>query len=296
MVAVNEKLRPGAGPQNLPVGDYYLLQDTLYRAAALTDSGGNIVEAYGCDAYGNTLIFTGADSSGNWWGDSATQSNFGANDIIYCGYRYDPETENYYVRNRFYSPTLGRWLTRDPIGYQGGVNLYEYVGGDPAGNMDPAGAVSPDRGLPLRPHGPGGPLEPPRNEKVRCARADTCAALLRKTMILIAVVASHAAWDAAHPAAGFPAGRHAVEVGDYERALARCFGIYAEKCRRPPRCSGASPAPVRPPEPAPQPAVRAVPTPWPRPSFHLPPPPPAPAVGAVAITILLIIILSPVGA
>ncbi len=149
MVAINEKLMPGAGRQNLPASGYYLLQDTLYRAAALTDSGGNIVEAYGCDAYGNTLIFTGADSSGNWWGDSATQSNFGANDIIYCGYRYDPETENYYVRNRFYSPTLGRWLTRDPIGYQGGVNLYEYVGGDPAGNVHPEGAQGCTCGVPM---------------------------------------------------------------------------------------------------------------------------------------------------
>lgn len=34
------------------------------------------------DAYGNTLIFTAADSSGNWWSDSAVQSSCGANDII----------------------------------------------------------------------------------------------------------------------------------------------------------------------------------------------------------------------
>ncbi len=139
MVAVNEKLMPGAGPQNLPAGNYYLLQDTLYRAAALTNSSGNVVEAYDCDAYGNTLIFTAADPSGNWWGASAAQSDYGANDIIYCGYRLDPETENYYVRNRYYSPVLGRWLTRDPIGYQGGINLYEYVGSAPVGNVDSTG-------------------------------------------------------------------------------------------------------------------------------------------------------------
>ena len=29
--------------------------------------------------------------------------------------------------NRHYSPALGRWITRDPIGYAGGINLYEYV-------------------------------------------------------------------------------------------------------------------------------------------------------------------------
>ena len=148
MVAINEKLMPGAERQHLPASDYYLLQDTLYRAAALTNSSGNVVEAYDCDAYGNTITFTAPDSSGNWWSDSATQSSFGANEIIFCGYRYDPETENYYVRNRYYSPTLGRWLQRDPIGYQGGINLYEYVGGDPAGNVDPtAYASSLDRYL-----------------------------------------------------------------------------------------------------------------------------------------------------
>jgi RHS repeat-associated protein len=67
------------------------------------------------------------------------QSSYGANEIIYCGYRYDPESENYYVRNRYYSPTLGRWLTRDPIGYEGGINLYAYVASSPVGNVDAAG-------------------------------------------------------------------------------------------------------------------------------------------------------------
>jgi RHS repeat-associated protein len=99
----------------------------------------SIFERRGNDAYGNTLIFTAADSSGNWWSDSAVQSSYGANDIIYCGYRYDAETDNYYVRNRYYSPILGRWLTRDPIGYQGGANLYGYVGGTAPAVADPQG-------------------------------------------------------------------------------------------------------------------------------------------------------------
>ena len=51
----------------------------------------------------------------------------------------DPETELYYVRNRTYSPTIGRWVQRDPIGYSGGINLYEYVGGRAVENLDPSG-------------------------------------------------------------------------------------------------------------------------------------------------------------
>jgi RHS repeat-associated protein len=129
------------GPQSLPAGYYYLLQDTLYRAMALTNSSGSVVEAYDTDAYGNTLIFTGPGADGTWFTDDDVQSSYGANEIIYCGYRYDPESETYYVRNRYYAPTLGRWLTRDPIGLAGGTNLYEYVGGVAVGAADPNGEV-----------------------------------------------------------------------------------------------------------------------------------------------------------
>ncbi len=127
------------GAQNLPVGAYYLLQDLLYRAVALTNSTGAIVEAYGTDAYGNTLIFTAPDPSGNWFSSGATQSAFGANEIIFCGYRFDPETILYYVRNRTYGPALGRWLQRDPIWYVDGENLYGYVGGTVLSLRDPHG-------------------------------------------------------------------------------------------------------------------------------------------------------------
>ena len=119
------------GAQNLAAGSYYLLQDLLYRAVALTNSGGYIVEAYDTDAYGNTLIFIEPGSDGRWFTDDDVQSDYGANEIIYCGYRFDSETQLYYVRNRTYNPVLGRWLQRDPIGYSGGINLYEYVGGWP---------------------------------------------------------------------------------------------------------------------------------------------------------------------
>ena len=66
---------------------------------------------------------------------------FAENEILTGGSRYnaDAETQNYYVRNRYYLPTLGRWLTRDPIGYQGGINLYEYVRSSPVGNVDGEG-------------------------------------------------------------------------------------------------------------------------------------------------------------
>ena len=40
---------------------------------------------------------------------------------------------------RWYAPYFARWLSRDPIGYDGGANLYEYCGGNPVRAVDPSG-------------------------------------------------------------------------------------------------------------------------------------------------------------
>ena len=57
----------------------------------------------------------------------------------YTGRRIDPETGLYYYRARYYSPNLGRFMQTDPIGYQGGINLYAYVGNSPTFLRDPTG-------------------------------------------------------------------------------------------------------------------------------------------------------------
>jgi len=62
------------------------------------------------------------------------------NELLYTGRRRDPETGLQLNRNRFYHSGLGRWVNRDPIGYEGGtLNLYEYVGGMPTIGLDPQG-------------------------------------------------------------------------------------------------------------------------------------------------------------
>jgi RHS repeat-associated protein len=44
-----------------------------------------------------------------------------------------------YYGYRYYNPVTGRWLSRDPIGERGGINLYGFVGNDPVGRIDKYG-------------------------------------------------------------------------------------------------------------------------------------------------------------
>ncbi len=57
----------------------------------------------------------------------------------FTGREWDPETSLYYYRARYYDPTIGRFLSEDPIRWAGGMNLYAYVGDDPLNRFDPIG-------------------------------------------------------------------------------------------------------------------------------------------------------------
>jgi RHS repeat-associated protein len=51
----------------------------------------------------------------------------------------DTESGLYYNWHRFYDPETGRYISADPIGLAGGINLYAYTGGDPINWIDPEG-------------------------------------------------------------------------------------------------------------------------------------------------------------
>lgn len=61
---------------------------------------------------------------------------------LYTGRRFSSLTSQYFNRNRCYSPALGRFISKDPIGFNGGMNLYRYADNNPMRWVDPMGLSS----------------------------------------------------------------------------------------------------------------------------------------------------------
>ncbi len=110
---------------------YYYLKDHLNTVLALTDESGVVVESYEYDAWGNVRVFDASQTE-------LAQSAFG-NRYTFQGREISWATGLYYFRARWYDPVTGRWLSKDPIGISGGLNLYAFCENDPVNNIDPLG-------------------------------------------------------------------------------------------------------------------------------------------------------------
>jgi RHS repeat-associated protein len=99
--------------------------DHLGSTMLLTDSAGNVTAAYEYDSYGNTTYTTNpAATVFRWHGTLGVITQ--ANGLIN-------------MRARMYNPRIMRFLNQDPIGFQGGMNWFAFVGGNPISRVDPLG-------------------------------------------------------------------------------------------------------------------------------------------------------------
>jgi RHS repeat-associated protein len=102
------------------------------RVTLIPDIQGSIIGSLSSNT--GTLTKAGFQTYGE--STSTANTNFG-----YTGARL-AIAGLYDMRARFYSPAIGRFLSTDPIGSSGGVNLYAYVGNDPLNFTDPSGLMA----------------------------------------------------------------------------------------------------------------------------------------------------------
>jgi RHS repeat-associated protein len=105
------------------------IADAQGSVIAETNSAQAVTTGFGYEPYGKTTQ-TGASSG---------------NSQQYTG-RENDGTGLYYYRARYYSPTTGRFVSEDPIGFSGGPNAYAYVRGNPVQLVDSLGLKGSDPG------------------------------------------------------------------------------------------------------------------------------------------------------
>ncbi len=107
---------------------YFIHTDQLNTPRAVTDQSSALVWQWNSDAFGSTPA--------NATPSSASPFVFS---LRFPGQSFDAETNLHYNYFRDYDPQTGRYIQSDPIGLQGGINTYGYVGGNPLRFTDPNG-------------------------------------------------------------------------------------------------------------------------------------------------------------
>nr|NQU91665.1 RHS repeat-associated core domain-containing protein [Bacteroidota bacterium] len=112
---------------NGSASNYFNHRGDLIGAGALDE---DILFSTDYDAFGNTMEEAGINHS----------------DFGFSSKELDDATELYNFGGRYYAPDENRWMTRDPVGFEAGFNLYEFVGNNPVMFIDPYGyrGIPPD--------------------------------------------------------------------------------------------------------------------------------------------------------
>jgi len=110
---------------------YFHTRDHLGSVREMFGSTGTVVARYDYDPYGRSTTVLGS---------TPTDFNFTG---LYRHSKSNLDLATY----RAYDPDLGRWLSRDPMGEEGGLNLYSYEGNDPLNDIDPLGLLNPTKAI-----------------------------------------------------------------------------------------------------------------------------------------------------
>jgi len=106
-------------------GQFWYVTDNIGSVRAVTDNYGAIVDAIAYDGYGNITTQTDADYRGRY---------------TWSGREIEVEIGLQFNRARFYDPKMGRWISKDPMGFDAGdSNLYRYLNNSPTNGIDPSG-------------------------------------------------------------------------------------------------------------------------------------------------------------
>jgi RHS repeat-associated protein len=98
----------------------------------VTDVNGSLLEWYRYDLQGAPVFYNASDQQ-------ISASAYGVC-YLFTGQQWRSELGLHDLRNRFYSPDIGRFLQPDPIGFNGdAANLYRYCGNNPVTGFDPFG-------------------------------------------------------------------------------------------------------------------------------------------------------------
>jgi RHS repeat-associated protein len=103
--------------------NYYFTRDHEGSIREMTNSSGALVARYDYDPFGRRTLVSGTDLA----------------DFGFTHFYYDQASGLWFSRTRAYDPNLARWLSRDPIGEDGGINLYAFVENNPINYLDPYG-------------------------------------------------------------------------------------------------------------------------------------------------------------
>lgn len=113
----------------------YYHADGNGNITAMLDGNANLVAFYRYDPFGNLTAKTGTLPDANVYRFSSKEIHL--------------TSGMYYFGFRFYDPNLQKWINRDPIHESGGVNLYDFVGNNANGSIDPLGLYNPIMGFGL---------------------------------------------------------------------------------------------------------------------------------------------------